>query len=698
MDQIDYRRKHFLALLRRATSSIRARGVAATLRLAARRLFPGKRQPLVLELYKDIGERQKVRFPESNPYASIIIPAHGQLDFTLRCLHSLSQCGDASLFEVILVDDASTDASGSVLPAIEGLRYLRNIDNRGFIASCNAGAALARGEFLVFLNNDTIVQPGWLDTLLRTFSSHPDTGLAGSKLVYPDGRLQEAGGIVFADGSAANYGRFEDPGDPRFNFVREADYCSGAAIALRRRVFVELGGFDAHYAPAYYEDTDLAMRVRQRGLKVRYQPASMVVHFEGASSGTDIGTGIKAFQARNQAKFFERWQAELAVLHPAPGLAAEIAANHRASRNILIIDSRTPTPDQDSGSLRMTELMALLIEQGCALSFFNQELRHDDAYSEALQQLGVEVWSHPWIKDVPAWLGRNGRRFDAIIVSRHYVLSPLLDLLRKFAPQAQLVFDSVDLHFLREQRGAERSGDPAAMRAAERTRRNELQLVRDVDATWVVSPVERDLLAQFEPDARVAVLSNIHQVTLDTPDFSARRDIVFVGGFRHAPNIDAARWLASEIFPRVREKLPAIRLHLVGADAPDSILALQGEPGVVLRGHVPDLEKLLDTMRLSVAPLRYGAGIKGKINQSLARGLPVVATSCAIEGMRLVDGEDVLRGDDAAELAAAIVRLYGDEKLWGQLRAGGIENTRRYFSREAARALIAPWLAGLRSA
>lgn len=696
-----YRLKHSGALASRGLGSLKARGLAPTLRMVRQRLFPEKRQPYALQLYSDGVFAAELRFADGIPRASIIVPVHNQLAFTERCLLSLARSGDATAFEVILVDDASSDASGTVLPAITGLRYQRNAGNLGFIGSCNAGAANAHGEFLVFLNNDTVVQPGWLDALLQTFASHPDTGLAGSKLVYPDGRLQEAGGIVFADGSAANYGRNGDPADPRYNFVREVDYCSGAALAIRRSLFRELGGFDSHYSPAYYEDTDLAMRVREHGPKVRYQPASVVVHFEGASSGTDVRQGIKAYQVSNQKKFAERWASVLAASHPAPdpidadGLALMRAARHRARRQVLVIDSYTPTPDRDSGSLRMVELMGLLLEEGCAVSFFCQNLSHDGAYTEALQQLGVECWWRPWIKSAPAWLDRHGDCFDAIIVSRHYILSPLLPILRKLAPRARIVFDSVDLHFLREQREAEHAVDPAAGRAAARTRDAELALMRAADLTWVVSEFERGLLAQIDPALAVAVVSNVHRIGADSPPFEDRSDLVFVGSFRHPPNVDAANWLVGEILPLVQQQLPDIRLHLVGADAPESVLALGRQPGVRFHGHVPDLDALLDRSRISVAPLRFGAGIKGKINHSLARGMPVVATSCAVEGMFLADGVDVLVADSAGHFAEAIVRLHSDARLWQALRVAGIENTRRFFSREAAREVIRPWLAGL---
>ena len=695
LSDMAYRLRHWLGLFRRGVASLRTRGLRQTWSVIRQRYRPVDTAPL--RLYPDPVSPRDLSFPFlAQPRASVIVPAYGQLDYSLHCLKALANCGDATRFEVILVDDASPDVSADVLAEVAGLRLHRNERNLGFIGACNAGAQIARGEYLVFLNNDTAVQPGWLDALLSTFDAYPDTGLAGSKLVYPDGRLQEAGGLVFADGSAWNVGRFQDPAHPSFNTVREVHYCSGAAIALRRELFQRLEGFDAHYAPAYYEDTDLAMRVRRAGLKVRYQPASVVAHYEGVTAGTDTAQGVKAHQITNQSRFRQRWQAELAAQHPPPALREDIdAALHRGRKRVLVIDACTPMPDRDSGSVRMSALLRLLREEGCAVSFFAENRAHDGAYTRSLQQRGVEAWWHPWIADVPAWLREHGPRLDLVIVSRHYVLAPLLRLLREYAPQARLVFDTVDLHFLREEREATQTGSAPARLAAQRTRDSELALVRAADTTWVVSPHERELLRSLVPDADIDVLSNIHRVAEGTPGFATRRDLVFVGGYRHPPNVDAALWFADDILPRIRAALPDVRLHLVGGDAPAQIIALGEREGIVFHGHVPMLDAMLDGMRLSVAPLRYGAGVKGKLNHSLARGLPAVATRCAAEGMHLRDGEDVLLADDATAFATKVISLYADEALWARLREGGLANTQRHFSPDAARETLRRLLAAL---
>jgi GT2 family glycosyltransferase len=683
----------------RLFASLRARGLRATIARIGE-WWDAKRSPVqtglvLLEPGEPVAIDELVFPVVDAPVASIVVPVHNELDFTLACLHSLLRHADATPFEVVVVDDASSDATPRTLPRIRGLRVVRLDRNAGFIGACNAGAAQARGEFIVFLNNDTYVQPGWLGALLATFRTHPDTGLAGSKLVYPHGTLQEAGGIVFNDGSAWNYGRHGDRNDPRYNFVREVDYCSGAAIAVPRALFAELGGFDLLYAPAYYEDTDLAMRVRAHGLKVRYQPASVVVHHEGVTSGTDLSTGIKAYQVANHRKFLERWRDTLAAGQPAPGGPIARASDHRRRKRVLVLDACTPTPDRDSGSVRMFELMRLLLALDCSVCFLNENQMHDGEYTAALQQLGVEAWWQPYSQGLPKWLEANGGDLDLVIASRHYVLTPLLALLRMHAPRACIVFDTVDLHFLRDERAAEHSGSAAARQAAQRTRAAELRLVDSVDVTWVVSPVEQALLNRLRPDAVVEVVSNIHRVESETPGPEGRAGLLFVGGFRHPPNLDAVRWFVGEILPRVRARRPDLVLHVVGSDMPSDLATLATDGSVQWHGHVADLAPLLRDCRLSVAPLRFGAGVKGKVNQALAAGLPVVATTCAVEGMNLVDGEDVLVADDPDAFADAIVRACEDDALWRRLAAAGLENTRRHFAPEVARVALETLLESL---
>ncbi len=674
-------------LAHRSLLSLRTRGLRTTWERVRAQLAPpphALRRDLFLPTPAAFAPFALPTSPE--PRASIVIPVYGQFAHTLACLRALAAHPPDAAFEVIVVDDGSTDETPERLPQVAGLRYHRRARNGGFIAACNDGALLARGEYLVLLNNDTVPQPGWLDALLATFDGLPRTGLAGAQLLYPDGRLQEAGGVVFDNGGAWNYGRFGDPADPRYAYVREADYVSGAAIAIPTRLFLGLGGFDARYAPAYYEDTDLAFAVRAAGLRVLYQPAAKVVHDEGTSSGTSIDSGVKAYQTRNREVFLSHRREALARLRPPHEPTP--ATLHARQRQVLVIDALTPQPDRDSGSLRLFNLMRLLREEGAHVVFMPAHRRYEGRYTDALRQLGVEAWHAPYAARAPAWLAEHGPRFDVVMACRHYVASEFLPLLRRHAPRAKRVFDSIDLHYLRESRTAQVCGDPALARAAERTRKQELAVIAAADTTLVVSAVEREVLAADAPGARVEVLSNLHSVAGPGLPFEQRRDLVFVGGFRHPPNVDAVRWFVSEVLPRVHERLPDVRFHCIGADMPAEIEALGALPGVEMHGYVPDITPYMEGCRLALAPLRYGAGVKGKVNLSMAHGQPVVATSCAAEGMHLVDGRDVLVADDAGGFADAVVRAYGDPALWERLAAGGLDNIERHFSAEAARGVV----------
>lgn len=683
---LGFRRQRAGSLMSRGMRSLRTRGVQGTLKRIRQEVRPELPQIVLALPASTPFEPFALPCPEA-PRVSVVIPVYNHLDHSLTCLRSIAAHPSAIAAEIIVVDDCSSDATAETLPQIEGLRYQRNPENLGFIGACNAGAAAARGEYLVFLNNDTAVQPGWLDALIETFETQDRVGLVGAKLIYPDGRLQEAGGIVFNDGSGWNYGRFSDPAAPEHNYLREVDYCSGAAIAIRSELFAEFGGFDAHYAPAYYEDTDLAMKVWARGLRVLYQPKAAVVHFEGVSSGTDTSSGIKAYQVVNQQKFLQRWGERLQS-HPAPGTPIPIARQHRDTRHVLIVDATTPAPDQDSGSVRMVNLMRLLRAEGCAVTFFADNRAHVERYTSELQQLGVEVLWHPFLSDVPGWFAENGRRFDLILLSRHYIACQYVDLARLHAPQARLVFDTVDLHYLREQREAELAGREDLRRQAAQTRDKELALINGCDITLVVSPVEQALLAREAPSARVDILSNVHEVFGCRRPYEARSGLVFMGGYQHTPNVDAVLWFADAILPLIQAQAPEIEFHVVGSKAPAQVQALGERPGIVFHGFVPDIAPFMDDCRLAVAPLRYGAGVKGKVNMSMSYGQPVIATPIAIEGMHAEAGVDVLVAETADDFAAAVLRAYRDPQLWQQLSERGLANVEQHFSFDAARRAV----------
>lgn len=685
-DRLFYRYRRTRDLLTRGLRSLRVRGLKASLAMLSPRLKQAAKHPeLQFPGAADITALTQADFHCAAPKASIIIPVYNQCAVTQSCLASLQAQRGNIPFEIILVDDASTDHSFEFLSDLNGLRVFQMPQQSGYVNACNFGACQARGEMLVFLNNDTVVQAGWLEALLGTFEHFPNTGLAGAKLLFPNGRLQEAGGQIFSDGSVWNLGRFESAHEPRFNHVREVDYVSGAALAIRKELFDCLKGFDTHFAPGYFEDTDLAMRVRAQGLRVRYQPFACVVHQEGASAGTDTQSGMKAFQLPHQKKFHQRWQKELSKYPARPHTQLESKALwlHSPRKKILVIDEHTPRIDSDSGSLRLFHLMTSMKRSEHDVSFLPANLNYDKVHTVRLQQQGIACMYQPWAKNILAWLKENAAHFDSIIVCRIGLISSLYHSLRIYAPKTTLIFDTVDLHHIREQQEAELANSDALRKQAQTTKAKEYAYIRDCDETWVVSDSERKLLQTDFPDKTIRLISNSHPIRKNTPGFGQREGILFVGNFRHPPNADGLQWFLESIWPIVNSKNPDIRLNIIGADAPEQLQRMSEGKNVSFHGHVSDIEKHIDSARINIAPLRYGAGAKGKISQPLASGLPSIATRVAADGMHLVHGESILLADTAEAFANAIIRLYEDESQWILLSNNAYTIAEKHFSQTA---------------
>ena len=621
------------------------------------------------------------------PRISVIIPVYGKIAYTLMCLRSIADCSIRASFEVIVVDDCSPDNTSATLQKILGIRVISNPSNQGFIRSCNAGATAAHGQYLCFLNNDTQVCAGWLDELLRTFDDYSGVGIAGSKLVYPNGKLQEAGGIVWRDGSAWNFGRGDDPCAPMFNYAREVDYISGASILIEKTLFDELGRFDELYLPAYCEDTDLALKVRNHGLRVMYQPLSAVVHYEGVTSGTDVRQGVKAYQAVNMQKLFTRWQKLLSSNEVAGG-NIDRAKDRGSKYRVLVLDMWTPTPDRDAGSVIALNMMLILRQMGFQLTFMpTSNFSFAPGYTQQLQRAGIEVLYGPYCRSVKQHLKQSGSRYNLVLMFRPATVNHFLEDVRRLCPQAKVLFHTQDLHFLRLAREASLFKDQGMQKAADEMKQKEFSAIRKVDATIVVSTAELELLQPELPGEKIYALPLILDIRGSNKSFNDRRDLVFVGGFQHSPNTDAVLYFAIEVMPILRQRLPGVRLIAVGSNPPPEIIALACSD-VVIAGFVEDLNPLLDQMRVAVAPLRFGAGIKGKIGTAMAVGLPTVATSLAAEGMALTAGENILVADGAAALAEAVVQLYQDENLWDKLSLNGLEFSEKTWGGEAAWATL----------
>ena len=555
------------------------------------------------------------------PSVSVIVPVCNHAKVTEDCLLAL----EATLpkdwpAEVIVVDDASTDETPQMLAQwmrnAPWLRAIRNVTNSGFIDSCNHGAKEAHGEILVFLNNDTLPQPGWLEALVDTLRSHRDAGAVGGKLLWPDGRIQEAGGAIFSDGSGFNVGRGEPDRDaPAFSFVREVDYCSGALLATPRTLFWDIGGFDVRFRPAYYEDADYCFAVRAKGLKVYYQPSAVITHLEGVSNGTDTARGIKHHQAINREIFLEKWKKALEALPPPP-LDASYRSMHslvapRAARRAVVMSHTLPEFDLEGGSRRVFHLVRFLREAGWMVSFMAPWVPGGERYERVLRQMGVAAYPRGLRKLEGDDAGTEADRLlatgqlDLAIIAFWHTAERWTPIVRRVSPSTKIVVDSVDLHFLRNARKAFLPSTAGDARGLDPTygddMRREMNQYDAADAVLTVSQREASLVNDLLGRDCAHTVPDCENAPDTVAPFAARNGFVFLGSLRHPPNIEAVEWLCEHVWPNLDQALLAKHpISIVGTGLDEKFARLaDGRPGIKMVGWVPSATPYLQQARVS---------------------------------------------------------------------------------------------------
>lgn len=618
---------------------------------------------------------EEKQFPKvSTPKVSIIIPVYNQVDYTYRCLTSIKNNIHDIAYEIIVIDDCSNDKTQQMLTSYDNLKVVFNNNNLGFVGSCNRGLEIARGEYIVFLNNDTIILDGWLEELINTFEAIPNVGLVGSMLLYPDGSLQEAGGIIWSDGSGLNYGRNDNPNKPIYNYLRDVDYCSGASIMLKHELLKKLNGFDTAFSPGYYEDTDLAFRVRKEGYRVLFQPASKLLHYEGKTSGTDLTKGMKRYQVINRKKFLNKWNHELKK-HNKPHDGKIDYLNRRTHEKILIIGDVTPTPDKDSGSNDFYLMMRILLEERYSVTFMPAvEFKHIGRYTYDLQNMGVECIYNEGVESPASYIKENGKKFKCFIVIKYNIMARYIDLIKKSSIMGKIIFDTVDLHYIRESRAALLNEDYKEIERTKLVKNLELKMVSQAHLTLVRSSYEKEILAKECPESNVMILPICRNIPGCNNDFNKRKDIVFIGGFLHKPNIDAVRYFIKEIWPLIANKLKNVKFIIVGSHIEKlDIDDLCSDKNIIKHGFAPNLLDILDNCLFTVAPLRYGAGMKGKIVSSMCSGVPCIATSIATEGGGFQHKKNILVGDSPEEFSELCYYLYNNKDLWTRISRNSLE-------------------------
>jgi GT2 family glycosyltransferase len=612
-----------------------------------------------------------------NPDVSIIIPVHDKFELTYHCVASLILSDNRSSYEVILVDDCSHDRTISASSYIANLRVIVNSENLGFLRSCNLAAKVARGHCIVLLNNDTEVGNRWLDELLDIFDHFDRVGAVGAKLIYPDGKLQEAGGLVWDNGQPWNLGRDASPYEPQWNYVRQVDYLSGAALMVPKLIWDEVGGLSEEFVPAYYEDTDFAFKVRAAGYRTMYCPHCEVIHFEGMSHGRDASVGIKKYQDINAPIFRKKW-VEAYANNGRLGEGLWRNKDRGVRFRALVVDYATPQPDKDAGSYAAIQEIRLLQAHGFKVTFLPENLAHFGEYTRSLQKMGVECVHAPFYISAQDLLRERGHEFDLVYITRYDVAGRYIDLVRQFS-RAKVLFNNADLHFLRELRAFLVKGhkDLAGPLA---TRERELAVMRKVDAILTYNETEHAVIASH--NLRIDNIFKCPWVLKlkghQTP-FEDREGVAFLGGYHHHPNVEAVEFFVEKVMPLLRATGKGIRFYVYGSRMPNKFEQLKSRD-VIMEGYVESLDAVFERCRIFVAPLISGAGIKGKVLDAMSYGVPSVLSSIAAEGTGLTNGIGALIAEAPEEWVEAIMKLYDDKDSWQVMSASVMTLVRNNYS------------------
>ncbi len=527
---------------------------------------------------------------------------------------------------------------------------------------------MARGKYLCFLNSDTIVTDSWADNLTNSFKLAKNVGIAGTKLLYEDGSLQEAGGIVFSNGDAANIGKNEPADDSWYKYFKDVDYVSGAALAILKKDFDSLGGFDKRFTPAYYEDTSLCLDVRHKLKKrVVVNPLSLVIHHEGATNGKDESKGFKKFLPINRKKFIDKHSKDLKDY-------GESFANIWWDRdkyikgNVLIIDQCIPTPKQDSGSKDMDNILRALLNQNYRPHIFALSNRGETPESYGYYEKGVHCVFGKDNLSFVEFYKKYCSLFSLVMISRVNSYEEVSNVIDKYTPNIKTIFYTVDLHHVRMEAEYERTKSLELQKKSNITKIKEIQAINKCTKSIVLSPKEKNYLINnhgISPEKILEwpLIRSEFEKLNEYKKIKNPRDIIFIGGYRHSPNIEAVRLLENKILPElihVFEKnnleFPGIKLY---GSQPTSYIKNLENRNLKYVGFIENEADAFAKAKISIAPIPFGAGLKGKTLSSLIYRTPIVGSAYACEGFNNNFPEVLVNSSlDPEEFALNVYKTY----------------------------------------
>lgn len=713
------------------------RGLTASLRT----LLATGRKLKFRPSHKEVLRAHQSNFDYVGAKVAVAIPTYNGWEWTSKCIESIRRTRDQNYCDIWVIDDASSDGTSERLAdRYPDVRTIKNSENLGFLKSCNnAFLQLRQYEWVFLLNNDTEVQEGFLLEALQLAAKNPRAALIGSKLIYPDGSLQEAGAFFWQSGNAWNFGRNADPSSMEFNIDRQVDYCSGAAILLRMESLYKVGLFSEEFLPAYYEDSDLAFKLRDAGFETWYAHRSVVTHHEGKSHGTSTTSGIKKYQVDNGNKFSRKWASVLdehspeaagealdaafrlspelrprgafvhfegrlirvpaalskfisrlasfyiehqhetpkSILLPHSSFLKKQSIFHRPNSDnlevteqsvpkdsILFIENNVPTPDTNAGDLSTFSYIKLLVEMGERVTFMPVLPFVKNKYSDALEDLGVRVFRPT--SGFDSWVSKNAENLKKVWIARPDFAKKIIQSI-KANSKTEILYYTQDLHFIRTFRQAVKTKSPVKLASAIHFWLKERWIFQNATKVLSVSPVETNVIKRISRRAEVETLqpffySKNEIISRQSADFNGKTSLVFLGGYSHTPNVDAVKYLVAEVMPQVWKSRSDIHLTVAGFGPPPELLKL-ASLRVHIVGQVESLGTLFSEARALVAPLRYGAGVKGKVIEAMRLGLPVIGTKIAFEAIPVKDGISALIGETPTELAGQILKLLESDIL-----------------------------------
>ena len=628
------------------------------------------------------------RLVPDDPSVSIVVLVLDDVGMVEDCLESLHRTIDSSWrAEVVVVANGTPLSRLQALQRHEDIVLVRSETNLGFAGGNNLGAGVARADLLIFLNDDAVVDPDWLDQLVLTARADPQIGAVGSRILFEDGGVQEAGAVIWGDGPTTAVGRGLPPGSREYMYVRDADYVSANGMLVTRQSWEEVGGFADVYHPAYYEDVDFCMALRRHGRRVVYEPRATLRHREGGSSTARYRWYL---MSRQREVFRHKWANDLVGREPYPVVDRDVAierALHRAMGNpprVLFLDDALPDPGLGSGFARAALAVEELVAAGYAVTLRPFDAALGDqrrtlartSVLDRLADLGVDVR----YERLGPMLERPGTEFDVILCSRPRSYGELMPHVRRIGIPAPIVYDTEAIWHRGVEREARLTGD--AYRAAEllsqaeEIRSTEIDAMLHADHVVAVSEEEAAIICEMRakagvPDGTVSVIGGASPTSSPGPaTWEERCNLLFPAGWlagASSPNLTSLRYFVDAILPSVVEEVPWIRVLVTGGNPPEEALELAG-PNLQFLGYVPDMQVILNTVRAVVVPTLTGAGLKLKIVEAMLAGVPTVSTTVGAEGIDTSATGGLVITDDPEHFARSLLTLHEDPQAWAAER------------------------------